>query len=441
MYVIGARQIRAEMRTQAELDGILRLLGKQYTPVLRSGVMAMLTAGKVQTTTCAPECADVILKMFANSPRQPFRYTTRRPIVGDIFFHDNHVLSLQPLGPFLTAWEISEHSTSPHLPDFCEAIAKAARISIDGRRLRGMNFDWTTREAPRLQSSYTPSSRGLTRPMSELVTKAAELSDETIGEADLLVNPARRDFLVRLAQLGKARSTDAQADVETDHVALLIDRGLVRKEFLVLCRKDSHTLCTVDGKDQLTTEVRCPICGRPFSDELIQEIYALTDHGRIMLNGSHWMTVWVTSILVESGIPLDEILWGATAGEDEIDIIAKMGNQSIFFELKDRTFGLGDAYPFTARVQRYGASAGVIISMDGIAEEVQRFLAEQARSLGQAIYTISGEKEVKTKIPTMLNERAEASAIDTIREVFMRVNIDPTAVLDVWLKKRSRASR
>jgi hypothetical protein len=433
MYVVGASQVRAEMRTQAEMDGIIRIIAKRYAPVLRSGAMAMLGAFNISAAICAPECANVIIKMFAN-PRQLSRSVVSTPIIGDLFHHENHVLALQPHGHMLTAWEISQHSASPHLPDFCAAVSEAARISIDGRRLRGMDFDWTRLGPPQLSSSYSAGSRNLTRPMSELVTKAAEISEDIVSDASLLVNRDRRDFLRRLAQLGRARSSDAQADVETGHVALLIDRGLVQKEYLVLCRKDSHTLCSVDSMDQLSAEVHCPICGRLFSDELVQEIYAPTDRARAMLDGSHWMTVWVTSVLVACGIPPEQILWGATAGEDEIDIIAKVGNESIFFELKDRMFGLGDAYPFTARVQRYGASAGVIISMDGIAQEVERFLTEQAR--GQVIYQISGDKEVKTKIPSMLTERAKVSAISTIREVFMPAGIDPTPVLSVWSRKR-----
>jgi hypothetical protein len=54
-------------------------------------------------------------------------------------------------------------------------------------------------------------------------------------------------------------------------------------------------------------------------------------------------------------------------------------------------FGLGDAYPFTARVQRYGAHAGLIISTEGIAEEVQKFIKEQAGSLSTfALLRVSG---------------------------------------------------
>lgn len=155
-----------------------------------------------------------------------------------------------------------------------------------------------------------------------------------------------------------------------------------------------------------------------------------------MLNGSHWMTVWITSILVNSGISLDQISWGATAGDDEIDIIARVHGQVIFFELKDRMFGLGDAYPFTARVQRYGAHAGLIISTEGIAEEVRKFIKEQSRSLERSVYTISSEAEVRKDVPRIVNEIAMSAVIESFKRMFIRVDLDPTPILREWTNKR-----
>ena len=358
-------------------------------------------------------------------------------MIGDVFFRDGIVNALQPVGSRLIAIEAREHDVASKLADFCDDVNKAARSSIDGRRLRGMSFEWDASPLPRKRrTSLDPRSRPLVRPLSDLATKPADLSETTAEDSELLVSRERRDFLIRLAQLGKARSVDAQADVQTEHVVPLLERGLVRKEFIVLCRQDSRTLCTIETKDEIEGETgqkfRCSVCGRTFADELIQEIYAPTNIARSMLNGSHWMTVWVTSILVQAGVSTDQISWGATAGEDEIDIVAHIQDQVIFFELKDRAFGLGDAYPFTARVQRYGANAGVIITMEGIAEEAQKFLREQARSLESTVYTISGEEDVRRRVPAILAERARSAVFDTFRMVFSSASLDPTPILKVW---------
>ena len=57
------------------------------------------------------------------------------------------------------------------------------------------------------------------------------------------------------------------------------------------------------------------------------------------------MTIWVTELLQKAGIKADWMLWNAASGDDEIDIIVNIFGSHVFFELKDREFGVGDAYP------------------------------------------------------------------------------------------------
>ncbi len=442
MFIIETKRTAAELRTQNEIDGILRSLPKDdYAPIFRSGAAAILKAVGVTTSPYSSTCAEIATNMFATEPSR-FNVTRSQELIGEMYFRVGNIIALQPVGSWLYAWEAREHAVSSHLSDFCSRVTESAKRSIDGRRLRGMSFDWQESTPPNLRRGMPASRARLVRPMSDLTTKPADLSDLSTDDSELLVSRERRDFLVRLAQLGKARSVDAQAGVQTTHIAPLLERGLVRKEFLVLCRQDSRTLCTIETREELEGEsgqkFHCSVCGRSFSKELIQEIYAPTARAKEMLNGSHWMTVWVTSILSRSGIPLSEMSWGATAGEDEIDIVAKVQDQTIFFELKDRVFGLGDAYPFTARVQRYGANAGVIITMEEIAEEAQKFLREQARSLERKIYTISGEDEVRKNVPSILGELARTAVIDSFRRGFVRSALDPTPILKAWSTKSHR---
>ena len=398
----------------------------------------MLKSCGISVSLDSSRCSALVNHMFVSSIRPSLNVNSGR-VAGELFFCEGNMIAIQSIGSGLWAWEARPHNASSFLEDFCCAVTKAARITIDGRRLRGMRFDWQVAQQPPLRGALSRN-RTLVRPITDLSITPAELSEETAAESRLLVNRKSRDFLLRLAQLGKARSVDAQADVEAGHVKPLLERGLVRKEFLVMCRQDSRTLCTIEDKSELENEsgrrFRCSICGRPFSGELIQDIFALTERARGMLNGSHWMVVWITSILVNSGIPIDQISWGATAGDDEIDIIARIHGQVIFFELKDRMFGLGDAYPFTARVQRYGAHAGLIISTEGIAEEVKKFIKEQARSLERSVYTISSEAEVRKDVPRIVDEIATSAVIESFKRMFIRGDLDPTPILREWSSKR-----
>ena len=118
-------------------------------------------------------------------------------------------------------------------------------------------------------------------------------------------------------------------------------------------------------------------------------------------------------------------------------IIAAIQDEIIFFfELKDRMFSLGDAYPFIARVQRYGATTGVILSTDGVAKEVQRFLREQSGARNKDFYAISSEDDIRTMIPKISNERAKLSATYGLREAFEPVGVDRTPILNAWFEKR-----
>jgi hypothetical protein len=442
MYVVETRMARARKRAQAELDGVIKwLTSKEYVPVLRSGAVAILTLCGIPIDIYAPETVNIILRMF---PAPPEDEAWRASALGDIFGCGDSILALQPGGwSSLDAWEIREHTNASHLSEFCEVITEAAKATIDGRRLRGMNFDWTRMQSLSLAPFYKePFEFPSRRPArGDLSTRSPELSEQAGQEANLLVNREAREFLMRLAKLGKARSADVQTVAPAKEVDALFERGLIRKEFLVQCRADSRTLCTVQTRDQLLSKegnaIRCTNCGRSFSEELIQEIYALTDRARFMINGSHWMTIWITSLLVNSGLGLDKVLWGGTAGEDEIDIIAIVYGQRIFFELKDREFGLGDAYPFIARVQRYGASAGVIISMDGVAQAVQEFLRGPRGPLDQSFYTISGAEEAEMAIPIILTERSKMSAIYALGEAFSSVNLDFAPILNTWFERRA----
>ena len=131
--------------------------------------------------------------------------------------------------------------------------------------------------------------------------------------------------MLRLAQVGKVRASDAASDIEKLPLDELISLQLIRKEYLVLCRKDSHTICAIKDPSEIETEpgssFSCTVCGRLFKEEYIQDIYALSDNGKKLLSGSRWMTIWITDLLVEAGLVRESIAWNPASSEDELDIM------------------------------------------------------------------------------------------------------------------------
>jgi len=78
------------------------------------------------------------------------------------------------------------------------------------------------------------------------------------------------------------------------------------------------------------------------------------------------MTVWVTSRLLDLGVPQEVILWNMEEAGEEVDIIVDFVGRTWIFELKDREFGAGDAYPFNYRKVRYRADEAVVVTTDKV---------------------------------------------------------------------------
>lgn len=432
MFILEGQQAEAAIRDQAEITSIVhRLASNGFVPVLRSMLQAACNVAGVEPDHVS---LDVLMRGRTGyrSPDVP------SPVSGDLFFKDNYAYILQPTGTRLHAWEIRPHSVASAMAGFSGAVEEAARASLDGRRLRGMDFSWKPikeRPARRLAT------RARFYQEAKLDTRPPDYTVEEARAAALLVSYQIRNFLLRLAQVGKARSIDAAGEADTSFSAPLLDLGLVRKEYLVLCRQDSHTICAIQDKTEIETgrgaSFLCSICGRAFRDELVQEIFALTDSGKRVLSGSRWMTIWVTELLIASGIARDQIAWNAVAGEDELDIMSDAVGPRTFFELKDREFGLGDAYPFAYRVTRYGGSFGVVVTMDRVAEEAKKFFTEQRPAMGVRIETLEGQTGIETGIRTLVDRVSRTGVMQLLLELEEPLGVNTVPLVQVWMDRIS----
>lgn len=428
MFTIEGRETAAHLRDQAEVDSLIAALAASgYVPVLRSGAQATIRA----LTGRDPSLSSSAVLQLLRATYGPSRSPLRRGVTGEIFTKDGHLFALVPVDQRLHAWAVGEASSTEAIEDFTQLVATKAKSSLDGRRLRGMSWEWKQVALERMSYRGALGRRART----ELAAKPVTLEDGDVELARLLQSTETRAFMRRLAQLGKARSVDALGDSpEASNAQALMEQDAIRQEFLLVCRKDSHTLCTVQDRSEIETSAfRCSICGRPFPEELVQEVYALSDRGRRMLDGSHWMTVWVTKALTDMGVPEAAITWSATAGEDELDIILELHGGQVFFELKDREFGLGDAYPFSSRVQRYGGTAGVVVATGGVAEEVKKYLEEQQRNAPQRMFTIESEEELTSRLASILDSLSQIATRRTLGLLFDQVNLAAGPVIDQWV--------
>jgi hypothetical protein len=246
--------------------------------------------------------------------------------------------------------------------------------------------------------------------------------------------------MLRLAQVGKARGKEARELAAEQVVAGLLNCGLLVEEFLLTCRQDQHTICVVSAKSDIerspADSLLCNVCGRRFSEENLQSIYGLTGMAKKLLDGSRWMSVWITELLKGSGVEAPCVKWSLQAGGEELDIMVEAFNSRVFFELKDREFGLGDAYPFVYRVARYGGLMGVVATTEKVSADAKKFFEEEARSPARSfsdIVCLEGPDGIGTGISRTVRDLAFLEVRRALAPVSERTDIDLWPVVRRWL--------
>jgi hypothetical protein len=114
-------------------------------------------------------------------------------------------------------------------------------------------------------------------------------------------------------------------------------------------------------------------------DERRDEVLTITEAGRALLDGSHWLSVLVVDELLGLGVAREHILIDQQHGGDETDCLVDINGDLAFFELKDKMFSLGDAYPFGAKLPIIQAQHSIIVTTDQVGNDVKRHF-EAARA-------------------------------------------------------------
>ena len=302
---------------------------------------------------------------------------------------------------------------------FGNAVNDVIRDTVDGRRLRGMTLEWKPlRPIGRsVRALVTPRAGTSSPPQYE----NPEYSLKEAALADDLAKSAVRAVLIEILEAGKTRLVDVvgrsdNAKERSATIASLANTGLVTKEYLVVCQKSSRALTHVASLEEIksgpTSQLPCAECGRKFSEERTEEIILPTELARTMMSSSRWMQIWLTVRLERLGIPRSEIVWNLVRAAEDIDVIAGIQGTLMFFELKDREFGLGDAYPFNYRVARYGGEIGIVLTCDKVAQDAKTFFEEQTklRRRGEVvheIHMIEGLEAAERKLEVISNSVAQ----------------------------------
>lgn len=434
MFTVSGLETLAEIRGSSECDGIIRYLQiRGHCPLLR------MTADAAAEIAKLPAGSVPVGSLLIRDPISRINERSNSP-VGDIFLEDHAAFMVFPAGPRLCIWEIRQRGAPPRLEAFGDEVIEAVRSVVDGRRLRGMKLQWKAAEGiakrrvvfegPRLSEA-------------KLSVKPPDYSEVESGAALLLAESEARNLALRIAQVGKVRTADASTESKKEIAESLLSAGILKEEYLILCRQDSHTICTSGaGEDsgvQSGGSLSCAVCGRRLTDEVVHEILALTDLGRSLLNGSKWMMVWITDLLIASGVEIERIGWNPESGQDELDIMLEELGARIFFELKDREFGLGDAYPFAFRVSRYGGAQGVIVTTDKVADEAKKFFREQGSQMRTLVTFLEGADGIGNGLRRVLDRVARQRIGQILAEFMPHLSINLWPLMQQWMDKAERS--
>lgn len=439
----------AGVREQTEMESLVsHLRDKGHLPVIRSMFTGVLNLAKL------PEPDErLITKIITQAPLHPLMRDPEFEVLGELFFTNNLVYILTPIGTdTLQASVIGHEEQKEGLQKFCVYVEEGIKSRFDGRRVRGMKFDWKipkfcfSRYVRRRYPPYEDFFEEEPDHEEELKGTTPNYTPEDIKAAELLVNTDIRRFMVRLAQVGKMTSKDAVKLAKSDILERLLSLGLITEEYLLTCKQDQHTICVVPSKEHLTKKpmasLRCSVCGRSFPEENLQVIYTLTERGKKLLDGSLWMSIWVTELLKKSGVKEECIKWGLEASGEELDIMVEDFDSRLFFELKDREFGLGDAYPFVYRITRYGGDSGIIATMDKVSTDAKKFFEEETHRRGYPIKIqyLEGSKQIQEDIPKIVEQMALSQARKIIRPFSIRIGFDLWPIVEYWLKYNEKVT-
>ena len=295
--------------------------------------------------------------------------------------HQNSAVVLGLVKP-----DVDDDKLASMLAEFTEAAENAIRSSLDGRKARHLKFDWTAMDSANRLATL---SKRLTEEGASPQFTTPGMDAQTLAGAEVLADRTARALLQELSEANFARETDilsrrGRKEDETRAVLTSLKNAeLIMTQFLLQCRRNSTSLTRFATREQLNeqavAELRCGGCNRRYADELLTEGYLVSELGKRLISGSHWMTVWVTQRLIESGISADSIMWNLEESGEEVDILVSSLGRLWILELKDREFGPGDAHPFRYRRVRYRANISIIVTTDKVSGEAKRIFNELDR--------------------------------------------------------------
>lgn len=424
--MLQTKSLVAEIRLEpTDLQRVLvKLASTDWKPVLLESERRILELAGVEGLVSLP------IRDLTPLSKHSFAFT------GDVFFVDSdmyyifnntgrEVLELLSINKseFIPKLEVGIISSDiDHLADKLQAFATAfQKCIIESLNWSKTQLDW---KEPVQETSRLDHIASAKLGKADIQFDRAKLTPKQIKAVEVLKSEVARKTLIEISKAGfvctrdiLSKDDEIQASIKKMRLHHLLD-----VEYLLECKKSRKPLTRLAYKEKLENpaiaELVCPMCNNKYKDEILLEGYSVSNVGRKMIQKSHWMTIWVTNQLRNVGIPLNSILWNLSETGEEVDLLVDFMGELWIFELKDREFGAGDAYPLNYRRQLHKASKTIIITTDKVSKDARRVcekLIKEQFTLGGMLIYVEGLDAVEE------NLRKEVS-VTAVRSVYQKIS-------------------
>ncbi|MDO5837067.1 MAG: hypothetical protein Q4P17_11220 [Methanobacterium sp.] len=406
---------------------IISLRNEGYSPLLRDMFINISKLAKIPE----PD-KDFIKKILIQEGSLKYRRRRSRT-VGDVFFTDNYVYVINPLNKSIQVSAFGYNDFSDELETFSEIINTSLKNENINKKI-----SWEKVNLNRLRSNRSIYIREDEHEQinADAEFKKPEYSNEDLQIVNCLKNVDNRKFIIKLAQLKGIMEHDALNEIDRTSIEKLKKSGLITEEYLLKCKEDQHTICQVPSKEHLEADLMKNLqcnCGRSFKNEDLKTIYKLTDNCKKLINGSLWMSIWITEVLRKNGTDIDKIKWGIEANGEEIDIMVEDFGLRIVFELKDREFGLGDSYPFVYRIDRFNGNLGIIATTDKVSKDAKRFFEEQTHRRDSNIKYLEGLDGIQSGIKETIEQLSRNQARELVSNISGPDELNIWPFIETWM--------
>lgn len=274
-----------------------------------------------------------------------------------------------------------ESGTEPlaALEDFCRRIDEALIALRRAGEIESVAAEgWRKSESPR--------GRGWDRFVERARASAESLKGSASQAVALMANEDVRRLLRRLREgiaEGRAVADEGQSDEAA--VAQLAEAGLLRREIVIVCRREGRALFRLPSPGALnlimTSNAVCSECGAAVADEKVEERVALTEQASMWLDSGAWLALRIQTLLRDLGISEDQAAIALMLDGDVQALIEAHRERFLLFA-HDGDFALQHARQALDALIESEADHLLVVATGRITQEARARLRDYARRRG-----------------------------------------------------------